>query len=96
MDYAAHDASAFAPPAEVGEMELYHPKTWVGKYVWSQDHKVIAIQYAVVRAAKPQALLSGRDYVAPDDVQAILPQTVAHRLLPVGDAGRGPRRRRAP
>ena len=45
---------------------------------------------AVVRAAKAQAMLSGRDYVAPDDVQAILPQTVAHRLIPVGDAGRGP------
>ena len=45
---------------------------------------------AVVRAAKAQALLSGRDYVAPDDIQAILPQTVAHRLVPVGDAGRGP------
>ena len=44
---------------------------------------------AVVRAAKAQALLAGRDYVAPDDVQAILPQTVAHRLVPVGDAGRG-------
>jgi MoxR-like ATPase len=45
---------------------------------------------AVVRAAKAQALLAGRDYVAPDDVQAILPQTVAHRLQPVSDAGRGP------
>ena len=44
---------------------------------------------AVIRAAKAQALLSGRDYVAPDDVQAILPQTIAHRLQPVGDAGRG-------
>ncbi|MDB5846770.1 MAG: family ATPase [Rhodoferax sp.] len=44
---------------------------------------------AIVRAAKAQALLSGRDYVAPDDVQAILPQTAAHRLVPVGDAGRG-------
>lgn len=44
---------------------------------------------AVVRAAKAQALLSGRDYVAPDDVQAMLPQTIAHRLIPVGDAGRG-------
>jgi MoxR-like ATPase len=43
----------------------------------------------VLRAAKAQALLSGRDYVAPDDVQAILPQTAAHRLTPVGDAGRG-------
>jgi MoxR-like ATPase len=44
---------------------------------------------AVVRAAKAQAYLSGRDYVAPDDVAAILPQTVAHRLVPVADAGRG-------
>ncbi len=44
---------------------------------------------AIVRAAKAQALLCGRDYVAPDDVQAILPQTIAHRLLPTGDAGRG-------
>ena len=44
---------------------------------------------ALLRAAKAQALLSGRDYVAPDDVQAVLPQTVAHRMVPVGDAGRG-------
>jgi MoxR-like ATPase len=44
---------------------------------------------AVVRAAKAQALLSGRDYVAPDDVQAILPQTIAHRMVPAGDSGLG-------
>jgi MoxR-like ATPase len=44
---------------------------------------------AVVRAARAQALLAGRDYVAPDDVQAILPQTVAHRLMPMNEAGRG-------
>ena len=44
---------------------------------------------AVLRAARAQALVSGRDYVAPDDIQAILAQTVAHRLVPVGDAGRG-------
>lgn len=44
---------------------------------------------ALVRVAKAQAMLSGRDYVAPDDVQAILPQTIAHRMVPVGDAGRG-------
>ena len=44
---------------------------------------------AVLRAAKAQAFLSGRDYVAPDDIAAILPQTAAHRLIPVGDAGRG-------
>ena len=44
---------------------------------------------AILRAAKAQALLANRDYVAPDDVQAVLPQTVAHRVTPVGDAGRG-------
>lgn len=44
---------------------------------------------ALVRAARAQAFLAGRDYVAPDDVVAVLPQTVAHRLIPVSDAGRG-------
>jgi len=44
---------------------------------------------AVLRAAKARALLDGRNYVAPDDVRAILPQTIAHRLIPAGDAGRG-------
>ena len=44
---------------------------------------------ALVRAAKAQALINGRDYVAPDDVQAVMPQTTAHRLIPVGNAGRG-------
>ena len=36
----------FVPPAEVGEAELYHPKSWLTKYVFSQDAKVIAIQYS--------------------------------------------------
>jgi MoxR-like ATPase len=44
---------------------------------------------AVLRVARAQALLSGRDYVAPDDVRAILAQTAAHRLVPVHDAGLG-------
>lgn len=44
---------------------------------------------ALMRAARAQAFLSGRDYVAPDDIVAVLPQTVAHRLIPVSDAGRG-------
>jgi len=44
---------------------------------------------ALVRAARAQALINGRDYAAPDDVQAILPQCVAHRMIPVSDAGRG-------
>lgn len=44
---------------------------------------------ALLRAAKTVALMEGRDYVAPDDVQTILPQVIAHRLVPVGHAGRG-------
>ena len=44
---------------------------------------------AIMRAARAQAFLNGRDYVAPDDIAAILPQTAAHRLVPVGSAGRG-------
>ena len=44
---------------------------------------------AVLRAARAHALLGQRDYVAPDDIQAILPQTAAHRLVPVAGAGCG-------
>ena len=45
---------------------------------------------ALLRAAKARALMAERDYVAPDDVQAILPQAVAHRLSPTPGSGRGP------
>ena len=34
-------------PAEVEDVELYHPKSWVTKYVFCQDAKVIAIQYSI-------------------------------------------------
>jgi len=44
---------------------------------------------AILRAARARALLAQRDYVAPDDIQAILPQTAAHRLQPLPNAGRG-------
>ena len=44
---------------------------------------------AVLRAARARALLAQRDYVAPDDLQYVLPQTIAHRLVPVAGAGRG-------
>src|SRR5712675_1523827 len=33
-------------PAEVPEVDLYHAHTWITKYVFSQDAKVIAIQYS--------------------------------------------------
>lgn len=34
-------------PAEVEDVELYHPKSWWTKYVFSQDAKIIAIQYSL-------------------------------------------------
>jgi len=43
----------------------------------------------VLRAARARALLDERDYVAPDDIQYVLPQTIAHRLVPIAGAGRG-------
>jgi cytochrome c oxidase subunit 1 len=39
------------PPAEVGEVELYHPHSWITRYVFSQDAKVIAIQYSLTAMA---------------------------------------------
>src|SRR5580700_690004 len=51
MTSVTHDESVYVPPAEVEEPELYHPKTFVGKYIWSQDAKVIAVQYAITAIA---------------------------------------------
>ena len=48
---ATHDAQDFVPAAEVEEVELYHPKTWLGKYVFSQDAKIIALQYSITAMA---------------------------------------------
>ena len=31
--------------------ESHHPKSFISKYIWSQDHKVIAIQYAITAIA---------------------------------------------
>ncbi|WP_162820165.1 cytochrome c oxidase subunit I [Microvirga calopogonii] len=47
VDVPLGPAGAVAP-ADVEDVELYHPHSWVTKYVFSQDAKVIAIQYAFV------------------------------------------------
>ena len=41
------DIDDTVPLAEVADVELYHPKSWWTTYVFSQDAKVIAIQYSV-------------------------------------------------
>jgi cytochrome c oxidase subunit 1 len=46
MVQAVDAETVVIPPAELPEVELYHAKTWITKYVFSQDAKVIAIQYS--------------------------------------------------
>ena len=41
---------------------------------------------ALLRAARAHALLQGRDYCAPQDVQAVLPAVAVHRLVGVGES----------
>ncbi len=45
----------------------------------------------VLRAARARAFIHGRDHVSPDDVQSVAVQTMSHRLVPAGHAGRSAR-----
>ena len=51
MSSAAPSAEHAIPPAEVAEVELYHPHSWVTRYVFSQDAKTIGIQYSLTATA---------------------------------------------
>jgi cytochrome c oxidase subunit 1 len=42
---------ADVPPAEIPDVELYHPHSWWTTYVFSQDAKIIAIQYSCTAIA---------------------------------------------
>src|ERR671912_267158 len=50
-DIAFGHGSDIPPPAELEDVELYHPHSWITKYVFSQDAKVIAIQYSLTAMA---------------------------------------------
>jgi len=41
---------------------------------------------ALLRVAKARALVNGRDYVEPDDVKAVAPTVLAHRLILAAEA----------
>ncbi|MDC9809283.1 cytochrome c oxidase subunit I [Rhizobium binxianense] len=43
--------SGSIPSAEVEDVELYHPHSWWTKYVFSQDAKIIAVQYSITAIA---------------------------------------------
>jgi MoxR-like ATPase len=51
---------------------------------------------ALVRATRARALIRGREFVTPDDVQAVVLPVLAHRLVPAwtatgGESGRSAR-----
>ncbi|MFL5146620.1 MAG: cbb3-type cytochrome c oxidase subunit I, partial [Microvirga sp.] len=50
-DIAFGHGSDIPPPAELEEVELYHPHSWWTTYVFSQDAKTIAIQYSMTALA---------------------------------------------
>jgi len=39
------------PPAETEDVELYHATSWITRWVFSQDAKVIALQYSFTAIA---------------------------------------------
>ncbi|MCH8862919.1 MAG: cytochrome c oxidase subunit I [Proteobacteria bacterium] len=41
----------YVPPQEVEDVHLHDPDTFMTKYIWSQDHKVIAVQYSLTAIA---------------------------------------------
>ena len=43
---------------------------------------------ALLHAARAWALMAGRTHVVPEDVQAVLPVVVGHRLVSTGEAGK--------
>jgi MoxR-like ATPase len=49
---------------------------------------------SLTRAAQSLAILKGRDYVLPDDVKAIAPSVLSHRILLASDVGNRQRRAR--
>ncbi len=63
------DAIAGISPAEVGEVEFYHPKSWRTRYVFSQDAKVIAVQYSITAMSMGDYDIVAV-YEAPDDAVA--------------------------
>src|SRR6195952_5944954 len=51
MSEVTADTIGSVGPAEVAEVELYHAHSWLTKYVFCQDAKVIAIQYSLTAMA---------------------------------------------
>jgi MoxR-like ATPase len=72
----------------------------VGRYLLrlvraTRDHKEIELgvstrgALALFRASQAQAVMQGRDWVSPEDVQALAPSVLGHRLTTTAHAGYG-------
>ena len=46
-----NSAAADLLPQPIDDVELYHPHSWITKYVFSQDAKIIAVQYSLTALA---------------------------------------------
>jgi MoxR-like ATPase len=57
---------------------------------WSREHPGYGAGLALLRAARAWAFLDGRTAVLPEDVQAVLPAVVGHRLAAAADAADEP------
>ena len=56
-------------------------------HLWASPRATLHL----VRAGKAVAAMSGRDYVLPDDLRALAPVVLTHRLLPSPEAARSGR-----
>jgi MoxR-like ATPase len=68
---------------------LRHTRTDSRLYLGASPRAGIAL----LRVAKARALVAGRDYIKPDDVKAVAPAVLAHRLIVAPEArsaGLGP------
>src|SRR5690606_10840094 len=79
-------AAVHAAPALLDYRQALIAQTRSGR--WFRQGLSPRAGLGLLRAARAHALLAGRDHVSPDDVQAVARPVLAHRLVPVGGAGR--------
>ena len=75
------------------EANLHHPWYYLNRTLlvrWAWPFKLDQILRRFLGYSRAITLENlTAPFLAPDDVQAVLPQTIAHRLVPAGDSGRG-------
>ena len=67
------DEELFAYIVRLAQYTRNHPQADLG----ASPRAAIAL----MKAAKSRALLRGRDYVLPDDIRALAPLVLAHRII---------------